>query len=60
MLYHGCRAHGATPLPMLGYQGSVRHYDIPLPDYTYWGNEHMYLQVSVCVWGGVCVKIPEA
>ena len=40
-------AHGsATPLPMLGYQASVRHFDIPFPDYTHWGHEHMYIQVG--------------
>lgn len=27
-------------------QGSVRHYDIPFPDHTFWGNEYQYLQVG--------------
>ncbi len=42
---------GAPPAPMLGLQGSAHHSDIPFPDYTYWGNEHQYLQVCEAVVG---------
>jgi hypothetical protein len=36
---------GGGPTPMFGYQGSVRHYDLPFPDYAFWGHEYQYLQV---------------
>lgn len=29
-------AHGSTPVPIFGRQGSVRHHDIPLPDFGLW------------------------
>ena len=39
--------HGAAgPTPMFGYQASVRHYDLPLPDHAFWGHEYQYLQVG--------------
>lgn len=41
---------GAPPAPILGLQGSAHHSDIPFSDYTYWGHEHQYLQVS-CLFG---------
>jgi hypothetical protein len=28
--------HGTPPHPLLGFQGSVRHYDLPFPDPSYW------------------------
>eukprot|EP00887_Chlorella_sp_A99_P007639 scaffold20.g7639.t1 len=37
-------AHGAVPTPIFGYQGSVRHFDLPFPDYSFFGNEYQYLQ----------------
>ena len=38
-------AHGDVgPTPMFGYQGSIRHYDLPMPDYGLWGHEYQYLQ----------------
>ncbi|KDD72835.1 glycosyl hydrolase, partial [Helicosporidium sp. ATCC 50920] len=29
-------AHGALPMPVFGRQGSVRHHDLPLPDFGLW------------------------
>ena len=40
---------GAAPSPLFGYQGSVRHHDLPFPDHTFWGHEYQYLQVCGAV-----------
>ncbi|RMZ57139.1 hypothetical protein APUTEX25_003596 [Auxenochlorella protothecoides] len=36
--------HGGPPQVLLGVQGSVRHFDVPLPDYTLWVDELQLIQ----------------
>lgn len=40
--------HGGPPQVLLGVQGSVRHFDVPLPDYTLWVDELQLIQVLRC------------
>lgn len=42
--------HGAA-VPIFGYQGSPSHYDLPFPDYAFWGHEYQHLQVSLAQAG---------
>mmetsp|Transcript_524 Transcript_524/g.1576 ORF Transcript_524/g.1576 Transcript_524/m.1576 type:complete len:1117 (-) Transcript_524:961-4311(-) len=43
------------PMPILGYNGAPNYFDIPVPDYTYYGHEHSWFMDAaddlVIGWG---------
>ena len=43
-----CRCTKERPTPMFGYNSAAGYWDIPFPDFTFWGHEHSWLLGERC------------